>query len=116
MKKRTGLWSIFASKDSTSSPPTLVLHHAGINRGGRAGERDTGLRVDNRNDFPRTSSRRLLEMHDINITIHGSRGNIVDIRCGGRAGRERNAWRHLLLGGLDLMLQRRRLWRAARQG
>lgn len=74
-------------RSSTSSPPTLVLHHAGIDRSRGAGKSNAGLRVHNRNDFSRTSSRRLLEMHGINIMAHSGRSYIVDIgSCGGRTG------------------------------
>lgn len=74
-------------RSTTSSPPTLVLHHAGIDRSRRAGESNAGLWVHNRNDFSGTSSRGLLEMHSINIMVHGGRSNIVDIgSCGGRTG------------------------------
>lgn len=69
-----------------SSPPTLVLHHAGVDRSGRAGKSNAGLWVHNRNDFSGTSSRGLLEMHGINIMIHGGRGNIIDILGCGRTG------------------------------
>lgn len=99
-------------RNTTSLPPTLVLHHAGIDWSRRAGKSNAGLWVHNRNDFSGTSSRGLLEMHGINIMR-----NTVDIwSCGGGTGWERNAWRHLLLGGLNLVLQRRGLRRTAGQG
>lgn len=60
-------------------PPSLGLHHAWVDGSRGTGQGGASLGVDYRDDFPRTGSRRLLEVHGINIIVHGGRGNVVDV-------------------------------------
>lgn len=95
--------------DQSHSPPTLaVLHHAGGDGVGWAGQGRASLRVDNRNDFPRAGTSRLLKGRLIKITVHGGRRDIIEVRVGRGAWRKRDG-RGDLLRGLDLVLQGRRV-------
>jgi hypothetical protein len=67
------------SKGAGVLPPSLGLHHTWVDGSRGTGHGGASLGVDDRNDFPRTGSRRLLEVHGINIIAHGGRGNVVDV-------------------------------------
>lgn len=102
-------WHLRCIRRTTISPPSLtVLHHARRDRGGRARQGHASVGIDDRNDFPRTHSRRLLEGHLIKIIDSGRNVRV------GRNRRQGDRWRDLL-GGLDLVLEWRRVGRTTRE-
>lgn len=85
----------------------MMLHHGRRDGGGRAGQGHASIWVDNRDDLAGTNRIGLLEAHLINITG-------MNVRVG-RSRRQGDGWSDLL-DGLNLMLERRGIGRATREG
>jgi hypothetical protein len=94
----------------TWSPSSLmILHHAGRDGRRRAGHTHAGTWVDDGDGISSAHGGWLMEFHLVEVALESRRSV-----CVARGRRERNG-RGDLLGGLDLMLQRRGVWRATGQ-
>lgn len=92
---------------SRSPPSLMILHHARGDRGRRAGDAHAGAGVDDGDGVPGTNGGGLVDLHLAHITV----GDVCVV--GGRGQRD---GRGDLLGGLDLVLEGRRVGRATGEG